>query len=48
MKDLKANNIHSFIDLEVVLNAYMNGIFPMAESRYDEKVVWIEPKLRGI
>jgi leucyl/phenylalanyl-tRNA--protein transferase len=47
MKDLKANTFHSYIDIEVVLNAYMNGVFPMAESRNDEKIVWIEPKLRG-
>ena len=47
MKDLKANTFHSYIDIEVVLNAYMNGVFPMAESRNDEKIVWIEPKRRG-
>ena len=48
MKDMKANTFHSYIDLEVVINAYMSGVFPMAESKNDEKIVWIEPKLRGI
>ncbi len=31
-----------------MLNAYMNGIFPMAESKDYDKIVWIEPRLRGV
>ena len=33
---------------EVLLNAYAEGIFPMAESRDDDTVFWVEPKRRGI
>lgn len=36
------------LDLDVLLNSYMNGIFPMAESKIDESVFWVKPKLRGI
>ena len=48
---IKANKkIDSFphLDLDVLLNSYMNGIFPMAESKIDESVFWVKPKLRGI
>lgn len=33
---------------ELLLRAYAVGIFPMAESRYDPEVHWIDPDLRGI
>ena len=36
------------LDLDVLLNSYMNGIFPMAESKIDESIFWVKPKLRGI
>jgi len=48
---IKVNKkIDSFphLDLDVLLNSYMNGIFPMAESKIDESVFWVKPKLRGI
>jgi len=48
---IKANKkIDSFphLDLDVLLNSYMNGIFPMAESKIDESIFWVKPKLRGI
>lgn len=48
---MKVNNkITSFphLDLDTLLNSYMNGIFPMAESRFDESIFWVKPKLRGI
>lgn len=32
----------------LLLLAYMHGIFPMAESRHDPDIGWLEPKLRGI
>ena len=38
---IKVNKkIDSFphLDLDVLLNSYMNGIFPMAESKIDESV----------
>lgn len=33
---------------ELLLRAYAVGIFPMAESRYDPDIHWIDPDLRGI
>ena len=33
---------------ELLLRAYAVGIFPMAESRYDSEIHWIDPELRGI
>lgn len=33
---------------EVLLNAYCQGIFPMADGRDAEDVFWVDPKLRGV
>jgi leucyl/phenylalanyl-tRNA--protein transferase len=33
---------------EIMLRAYAAGIFPMAESRDDKKLYWIDPETRGI
>lgn len=33
---------------DLVLKAYRAGIFPMAETRDDPDIMWIEPKERGI
>jgi leucyl/phenylalanyl-tRNA--protein transferase len=33
---------------ELLLRAYAIGIFPMAESRSDSEVHWIDPDLRGV
>ncbi|MEQ9449909.1 MAG: leucyl/phenylalanyl-tRNA--protein transferase, partial [Rhodospirillaceae bacterium] len=33
---------------ELVLKAYAYGVFPMAKSRGDSDVFWVQPKLRGI
>jgi leucyl/phenylalanyl-tRNA--protein transferase len=33
---------------ELLLRAYSVGIFPMAESRNDEEIHWIDPDYRGI
>jgi leucyl/phenylalanyl-tRNA--protein transferase len=33
---------------ELLLRAYAVGIFPMAESRSDEEIHWIDPDYRGI
>lgn len=33
---------------ELLLRAYAVGIFPMAESRHDEEIHWIDPDYRGI
>lgn len=33
---------------EVMLAGYAKGIFPMAESRDDDALHWVDPRLRGI
>src|SRR5688572_26073794 len=33
---------------ELVLKAYAYGVFPMAKSRRDNDVFWVQPKLRGV
>ena len=33
---------------ELLLRAYAAGIFPMAESRDDPGVFWVDPQVRGI
>lgn len=33
---------------ELLLRAYAVGIFPMAESRFDPDIHWIDPDLRGV
>lgn len=33
---------------DLLLHAYASGVFPMAESRDDPEIHWIEPRLRGI
>ena len=37
-----------YLSPEVLLFAYQQGLFPMAESRYAKRVQWVEPKKRGI
>jgi leucyl/phenylalanyl-tRNA--protein transferase len=36
------------ITAELVLKAYAYGVFPMAKSRQDTDVFWVQPKLRGV
>ncbi|MBM3513113.1 MAG: leucyl/phenylalanyl-tRNA--protein transferase [Alphaproteobacteria bacterium] len=36
------------ISPELALKAYAFGVFPMARSREDKSVVWVQPKLRGV
>ncbi|PKQ03226.1 MAG: leucyl/phenylalanyl-tRNA--protein transferase [Alphaproteobacteria bacterium HGW-Alphaproteobacteria-12] len=38
----------SNIDPDVLLRAYAYGVFPMAESRHDPELYWIDPEARGI
>ena len=39
---------HPEVTSETLLRAYMMGIFPMAESRDDPTMHWVDPRLRGI
>jgi leucyl/phenylalanyl-tRNA--protein transferase len=36
------------ITADLLLKAYAYGVFPMAKSRGDEKVFWVQPKQRGV
>ena len=45
MKDLAG---YPPVTAETLLRAYMAGIFPMAESRDDPELFWVEPQRRGI
>ena len=36
------------IPAELLLMAYRSGIFPMADSRDDEEIYWVEPRERAI
>ncbi|MBI3514466.1 MAG: leucyl/phenylalanyl-tRNA--protein transferase, partial [Proteobacteria bacterium] len=38
----------SVLTPELLLNAYAAGIFPMAETRDDPELYWIDPEQRGI
>jgi leucyl/phenylalanyl-tRNA--protein transferase len=38
----------SEITPELLLKAYAFGVFPMAKSRDDQKVFWVQPKERGV
>ena len=36
------------LNAELLLQAYASGIFPMAESRDDPEVFWVDPVMRGV
>ncbi len=36
------------ITAETLLQAYASGVFPMAESREDDALFWVDPHFRGI
>ncbi|RZV34193.1 MAG: leucyl/phenylalanyl-tRNA--protein transferase [Sphingomonadaceae bacterium] len=38
----------AIIPADLLLLAYRNGIFPMADSRDDQEVFWVEPRERAI
>lgn len=33
---------------EILLDAYASGVFPMAESRDDPEIFWVDPRQRGV
>lgn len=39
---------HERLTPEIMLNAYASGIFPMAETRDDPEVFWVDPRFRGV
>ncbi|MEO9574103.1 MAG: leucyl/phenylalanyl-tRNA--protein transferase [Tateyamaria sp.] len=38
----------SALTAELLLHGYASGIFPMAESRDDPDIFWVDPRLRGV
>ncbi len=36
------------IDTDLLLRAYAMGVFPMADSRDDDELFWVEPQMRAI
>ena len=40
--------LRSLIPVETLLLAYRSGIFPMADSREDDEIFWVEPRDRAI
>ncbi len=40
--------VPKLIPPEVLLLAYRSGVFPMADSRDDEEIFWVEPRRRAI
>ena len=39
---------HRELTPEMLLNAYASGVFPMADSRDDPRLYWVEPRERGV
>lgn len=39
---------HVNLTPELILQAYANGVFPMAEGREDNEIFWVDPRARGI
>lgn len=33
---------------DLLLQGYASGIFPMAESRHDPEIFWVDPRIRGV
>ena len=52
LRGAKARAMHApaspLIAAEMLLLAYRSGVFPMADSREDEEVFWVEPRNRAI
>lgn len=36
------------LSAELLLDAYASGVFPMAQSRDDPEIFWVEPRMRGV
>lgn len=38
----------TLLNTDILLQAYKAGMFPMAQSRYDKRILWVDPKLHGV
>ncbi len=38
----------SLLSIDILLQAYKVGMFPMAQSRHDERILWVDPKMHGV
>ena len=47
---LEISNSYSYykIPVQAVLDAYKEGLFPMAETANSKEIYWVEPKKRGV
>jgi leucyl/phenylalanyl-tRNA--protein transferase len=45
---MHAPRAFDIIEPELLMLAYRSGIFPMADSREDPEIFWVEPRLRAI
>lgn len=45
---MHGNGGHRIIDLNLLLRAYAIGLFPMADTREDNDIFWVEPEQRAI
>lgn len=36
------------IETKLILEAYRKGLFPMAESKYNAEIFWVDPEHRGV
>jgi leucyl/phenylalanyl-tRNA---protein transferase len=48
MHAMTAETAQDWLDPELVLKAYMIGVFPMAEGAASSEIMWIKPEVRGI
>lgn len=46
MKDAESPEL--VVTPELVLRAYAVGVFPMANSAYDDEIFWVDPRKRGL
>ena len=45
---MKVDQAHIEVTPDLLLRAYSVGLFPMAESRDEPMLFWVDPKLRGV
>ena len=46
--EINVSQAAPFLTPQLVLEAYAAGVFPMAESRHDSRLYWIDPEWRAV